>query len=120
MTSYTDGLSFVLPVATENTGRDHLDVLRMQILLRSFMRFFSLGDLDTFWVVTPARDSAAVREAIRTVASDQRIVHLPEEELTTAMPPEAGGWFQQQLIKLAIADRVTSRHYVTLDSDLCP
>ena len=92
------------------------DVPRAGILLRSLRRHFDgLGDL---WVVCPdAQRSAIEREcakhplAVRVLAESALV---PELGLT----PWLGGWFRQQLVKLAIHERVKSELYLTLDADV--
>lgn len=101
------------------------DVERARILLRSLERFFV--DLGTCWVVAPDADL----DVIRTAVHDRRCRVVAE----SAVIPELGfynwmrrtvgrshapvpGWHVQQLVKLAIADRIDSPFYLTLDADV--
>jgi hypothetical protein len=104
------------------------DAERAQILLRSLEAFFE--PLGTCFVVVPDADVETVRRAL---GRDWCAV-LPESELvpelrwfrTTARlrsklhlaGPPFHGWFVQQLVKLAIAERVETAFYLTLDADV--
>jgi Family of unknown function (DUF6492) len=104
------------------------DSLRAQILFRSLDAFFQ--PLGTCYVVAPDRDAAAVRAAV----PDGRYVVLRDSEVipeigyfrTAArlraklhlVGPPFHGWYVQQLVKLAIADRVATPFYLTLDADV--
>ena len=135
-----DKLSVVLPVATKRTGRDGNDMMRLTILLRSFLEFFQLADLDRFWIVTPPRDRANARSTVASLtsaeqfqviseldicpeferASSRRLLRpfFPPGRRLTRNPLISHGWHRQQLIKLAIADRIRTKHYLVLDSDV--
>lgn len=114
----------VLPLAAK-------DVDRAAILFASLDRFFR--PLGRLWVVAADRD---VDWIAGRVAAYPRFTVLPESsvvpELTldrrldAAAPakkrkllgPPISGWQLQQLIKLAIADRVETDFYLTLDADV--
>ena len=114
-------LDAVLPLAAA-------DADRAQILFRSLETFFD--PLSTCWVVAPDDDVGTVR---RHVPRDRYAV-VPESEVipeigyfrrTAAIRtklhlvgPPIHGWFVQQLVKLAIAARVQTRFYLTLDADV--
>ncbi len=90
------------------------DFPRAQILRRSIECFFP--DLGTCHVVTPDAEADAARAAFR--GGPYEIV--PE---TTLVPEfrscaKVSGWSRQQLIKLAIADRIRTPFYLTLDADV--
>jgi hypothetical protein len=104
------------------------DVDRAQILIRSLEAFFE--PLGTCWVVAPDGDVAAVRVRVPragfSVLPESAVI--PEigrfraaarlrERLRIVGPP-IHGWFVQQLVKLAIADRVATPFYLTLDADV--
>ena len=96
------------------------DFERFRILARSLTTFFpTLGHL---WVVTPPADCEAVERSIR---ADALLPAFPWTVLDeTALVPELRvfrhlkGWYRQQLVKLAIAERVESAHYITFDADV--
>jgi hypothetical protein len=104
------------------------DADRAQILFRSLEAFFE--PLGTCYVVAPDAEVAAVRAKVPhdryMVLADSDVI--PElrafqraarfrARLRLAGPP-FHGWFVQQLVKLAIADRVQTSFYVTLDADV--
>lgn len=104
------------------------DVERAQILFRSLDAFFE--PLGTCHVVVPDADVDAVRPH---VPRDGYVV-VPESEVvpeigwfwaTTRLRaklrlvgPPVHGWYVQQLVKLAAADRVATPFYLTLDADV--
>jgi hypothetical protein len=89
------------------------DCERAQILFRSLEALFE--PLGTCYVVAPDRDVAAVRERVPqancVVLADREVI--PELRFL-----RVHGWFAQQLVKLAIADRIRTRFYLTLDADV--
>jgi hypothetical protein len=103
------------------------DTPRAEILFRSLDVFFE--PLGTCHVVAPAAEVGAVRANV-----PPRCVVLAESEVipeigyfrTTArlraklrlVGPPIQGWFVQQLVKLAIADRIATPFYLTLDADV--
>jgi hypothetical protein len=96
-------LDAVLPLASR-------DLERAQILLRTLERFFE--PLARLWVVVPDCDRASIRLPFGEVVTDSEIV----PELDDAEAPH--GWYVQQLVKLAIADRIETPFYLTLDGDV--
>jgi hypothetical protein len=103
------------------------DAPRAQLLFRTLDRFFEPPG--TCWVVVPDAELAKVRREL------PRGPYVPVAE--TALVPElrrhqaagrlkarlrlglpAHGWHVQQLVKLAAADLVESRAYLTLDADV--
>jgi hypothetical protein len=114
-------LDAVLPLAAS-------DADRAQILFRSLERFFE--PLRTCFVVVPDRELATVRGRIprgRYELVPESDV-IPEIRWFWAMArmraklrlvgPPIHGWFVQQLVKLAVAERVETPFYVTLDADV--
>jgi hypothetical protein len=91
------------------------DLSRSAILQASLDRFFPR--LGRRWVVTADETTAAARGAFRpdayTVIGQSEL--LPELEEADEQP---SGWRIQQMIKLAIANRVESGFYLTLDADV--
>ncbi|MBK8011939.1 MAG: hypothetical protein IPK13_11365 [Deltaproteobacteria bacterium] len=100
----------VLPLAAR-------DVPRAQILLASLRRRFE--GLGTLFVVAP---SAHLDEVERGLGGSEglRLEFLSDDVVVPefAVLPGIRGWYKQQLIKLAIAERVASPFYVTLDADV--
>jgi hypothetical protein len=104
------------------------DLPRAQILFRTLDEFFA--PLRTCHVVAPDSDLAAVRRGLPAdryeLAAESDVI--PEigwfrgtarlrAKLHLVGPP-IHGWFVQQLVKLAIADRVATPFYLTLDADV--
>lgn len=104
------------------------DVERAQILFRSLDAFFE--PLATCHVVVPDDEVALVRPRL----PGDRYVVVPESDVvpeigwfrSTArsrgrlriVGPPMHGWFVQQLVKLALAERVRTPFYLTLDADV--
>ena len=97
-------LDAILPLAAR-------DLDRAQILFRSLERFFK--SLGTLWVVVPDAERERVPVPFGEVVVDSEVV--PE---VRAVSPAPHGWHLQQLVKLAIAERVASPFYLTLDADV--
>jgi hypothetical protein len=116
-----DELDAVLPLTAK-------DVERAQILFRSLERFFE--PLATCFVVTPDGDAAAVRRRVPreryTVLAESEVIPEIAYFHATArlrrklhlVGPPIHGWFVQQLVKLAIAKRIATAFYLTLDADV--
>lgn len=114
-------LDAVLPLAAR-------DAPRARILLRSLAAFFE--PLGRLYVVAPDGEADAVRAELagfeHVLLRDSDVI--PEigwfrgtarlrARLRLVGPP-FHGWYVQQLVKLAIAKRVETPFYVTLDSDV--
>ena len=91
------------------------DYDRFTILERT-INYFCKDLFNIVWIVVPDQDLKEIKEKIKDttyrVISDSELV--PEFKLF----PKRGGWFNQQLIKLAIASRVETDFYLTLDADV--
>jgi hypothetical protein len=90
------------------------DLARFRILERSIELFWN--DLHICWVVTPDKEHAQIKKSIH----DNRYRVIPEGLIIpeTEALFSVKGWYRQQLVKLAIAPRVTTPFYVTLDADV--
>ena len=123
-----DKLSFLLTIALSGTGRDDQDLERVKLLLRSFRKYFDESELSRFFVVTTPRDAVVVEGALRPVLAGDRLEIVNELDVcpefasdpdtTTQWPTPNKGWYRQQLIKLAIHERIDTPYYMTLDSDV--
>jgi Family of unknown function (DUF6492) len=117
----TNRLDAVLPLTASDAGR-------AQLLFRTLDEFFP--PLGTCHVVVPDADVAAVRPRVphpgyELVAESDVIPEIGWFRTTARVRgrlhlvgPPVHGWFVQQLVKLAIADRVATPFYVTLDADV--
>jgi hypothetical protein len=94
------------------------DAPRARILLRSLARHFE--GLGTLWLVCPAAELSAIEREVAPASDGLNIVLLPESELLPELryTPWLKGWYRQQLVKLAIHERVRSELYLTLDADV--
>jgi Family of unknown function (DUF6492) len=104
------------------------DAPRAQILFRTLETFFE--PLATCYVVAPDEEVAAVA----TQMPRKRYLVLPESDVVPEIGyfratarlrarlrivgPPIHGWFVQQLVKLAIFERVATPFYLTLDADV--
>lgn len=119
--SATGRLDAVLPLTAH-------DVERAQILFRSLEAFFE--PLGTCHVVVPDEEVAVVRprvpgERYAVVAESDVVPEISWFRNTARIRarlrivgPPIHGWFVQQLVKLAAADRVQTPFYLTLDADV--
>lgn len=92
------------------------DYERAGILFASLDRYFDI--LGRLWVVVPDDDLEWMRRRIGARRDSKVIAEsalIPELETVTRRP---SGWSLQQLVKLAIADRVGTEFYLTLDADV--
>jgi hypothetical protein len=104
------------------------DLPRAQMLFRTLEWFFE--PLRTCYVVAPDGEVAAVRTQVphgryETIAESDVVPELPYFALTTRIRaklrlvgPPLHGWYAQQLVKLAVAEKVATRFCLTLDADV--
>jgi hypothetical protein len=108
----TTAMDAVLPLTLK-------DYDRSLILRRSLSEFFH--DLGTLFVVTPDDQHNEIRERVKRHAHDALCLEvLPETEVVPELRHfrATGGWYRQQLVKLAVFERVRSDFYLTLDADV--
>lgn len=90
-----------------------------QILLPSLLRHYR--DLGRLLVVCPSGDLVAMSARLhhhRVQVIDEATL-VPEFAVCDRLGlPKVGGWFRQQLVKLAIAPRIQSDFVLTLDADV--
>ena len=95
------------------------DYQRSLILRRSLSTYFR--GLGTLFVVTPDDQADAIRTLVEQEAGDGlRFEVIPETDVVPELRHFArtGGWYRQQLVKLAIFKHVRSDFYLTLDADV--
>lgn len=104
-------LDAVLPLTSGDLPRAH-------ILAASLRRHFD--GLGRLFVVTPHSERRAIEWELPRLAFPGRPVVLSETELVPELAHAAlmRGWYRQQLLKLAIAERVRGANYLTLDADV--
>jgi hypothetical protein len=121
MSAKPQTLDAVLPLTAS-------DVDRARLLVRSLERFFE--PLGTCYVVAPDGDAAAVarmlpRQRYAVIGESELLPEIGyfwtaarvREKLRLVGPP-VHGWYVQQLVKLAVFDRIETPFYVTLDADV--
>lgn len=127
-------LSVVAPLALREPGVDpaswraaaeHEGHWRIRCMLTTFMRMFRQEDLEVFLCVCPDAEEPQLRQLLASLTTDPRYQVLPESALcpdtASVRNPQTGrpsGWHIQQLLKLAVAERITTPFYLTLDSDI--
>lgn len=94
------------------------DLPRAEILLASLRR--NLHGLGTLWVVTRHTEQAEIRGALERSGAPGTLQVLSETALVPELQHALGlkGWYRQQVVKLAIAQRVSTPCYLTLDADV--
>jgi hypothetical protein len=115
-----EAISAVLPLRVFGAGGLYADNFgRCQILLTSLSRFAATGLFETIFVIAPPREFPYVAKFCRTWNSLPLTV-INEEDLLPALRdfPKCGGWYRQQLIKLAAANLVSTEFFLTLDADV--
>lgn len=97
----------VLPLILE-------DYNRFKILYKSMKKFFK--DLGTCWVVVKDNEFKKLKSKI----NDKKYKVIKESTIILEFKKVKNikGWYKQQLIKLAIAQKIKSSFYLTLDADL--
>ena len=100
----------VLPICAK-------DIERAKLLVRSLASHAQ--DVRTLWVITPPTDVRVAQERLGRAPAPFRMRVLPETEVVPELRVfRIRGWEAQQLVKLAMADRVDSDFYLTLDADV--
>jgi len=93
-------------------------------MLRSFFKGFDVEGLETFVVVCPDKECAAIRQIVEEAVRDNRITVVDESSffrrcgLDGTVLASLGGWQVQQIIKLCFARICKTESYLTIDSDI--
>lgn len=110
-------LEAVLPLTLRDCER------AQSLLLKSLEKFFP--ELPFLWIIVPDRDEKEIRRGLHTnlphriVAETEIVPELADRDCWNVPDPlPHKGWFYQQLIKLAMADHISSESYLTLDADV--
>lgn len=107
------GIEAVLPLAPR-------DLERFQRILFPSLDVFA-EFLPRLWVVTP-RDArshiAKVSRRLQSKGFDLEIISELNVVPEMVLRPKISGWYRQQLVKLAIVDRVETDFYLALDADV--
>ncbi|MBJ92415.1 MAG: hypothetical protein CL577_07415 [Alteromonadaceae bacterium] len=111
-------ISAVLPLKACGSY-DVNDLKRAHILFTSLSTFMAPGLISELFIVVPEQEVELVKqEYARWQALN--IIVLSEDELLPEFKryPKMRGWRKQQLVKIAIADKVANEFYLTLDADV--
>lgn len=94
------------------------DLERSKILFCSLERFFT--GLGRVLVVVPDADRSFIEAELRSTSPRVEKRVMSETEIVPELGPyrRVGGWYKQQLIKLAIAEHVATDLYLTFDADV--
>ena len=111
-------ISAVLPLKACGSY-DVNDLKRAHILFTSLSTFMEPGLISELFVVVPQQEVELVK---REYSHWQKlnIIVLSEDELLPEFKhyPKMRGWRKQQLVKIAIAEKVANEFYLTLDADV--
>lgn len=94
------------------------DLERAEFLFESLTKKFS--GIRRIWIVCPDSQVAQISDRLKgqifpfDIKIESELNIVPE----FALRPKLSGWFKQQLIKLAMFDKVESDLYLTLDADI--
>lgn len=101
----------VLPIIERDIGRARL-------LFESLAQNFR--GLGTLWLICPDGSLDRMNELVASSRYGFELRVLRESRVVPefALAPRLGGWYRQQLIKLAMFEHVQSELYLTLDADV--
>lgn len=94
------------------------DLERAEFLFESLTKKFS--GLRKIWIVCPDAQVEQISARLKNRSFPFEITIEPELKIVPelVLRPKLSGWFRQQLIKLAMFDKVQSDLYLTLDADI--
>lgn len=94
------------------------DMERAEFLFESLAKKFS--GLRKIWIVCPDAQVEHISARLKGRVFPFEISIEPEFKIVPelVLRPNLSGWFRQQLIKLAMFDKVESDLYLTLDADI--
>lgn len=108
-------ITIVLPIKVEKKVNEINDLDRaVQFLIPSIEKFFCLDKLYEFIIISPECELNEVKSKIK---SDKIKFTFYNDHQVSPVLPEYG-WFKQQVIKLAIFDKVKTDHYMLFDADM--
>ncbi|MFY0601789.1 MAG: hypothetical protein JXR03_19095 [Cyclobacteriaceae bacterium] len=111
-------LSAVLPLKADSHKTNSLS--QVELLLKSMIKFEFNELLHTFYIVCPKEDVLYFEKAYANFIKPLNIILLDESELVPDLYDYKGvrGWRRQQIIKLAISQRIETSYFITFDSDV--
>jgi len=112
-----DKLSIVLPIKIR-VHHQHSELERVQrLLLPSIQKFLALDDVHEFLIIAAPGDIEEVRKGVESFATPLRIRVLADTDLVPRVEGMKSGWAKQQILKLAAANLVQTKHYLVFDAD---
>ena len=110
-------LSAVLPLKI--FGLDYIENLARCDILFSSLRKYAAELLVEIFVVVTAREEEVIREKL-SIWNDLPLSIINEDDLVPAFGRfgRVNGWLKQQIIKLSVADYVSTDYFLTLDADV--
>ena len=110
-------LSAVLPLKI--FGLNYIENLARCDILFSSLRTHGAGLLREILIVVTAREEAQIREKL-SIWSDLPLTIINEDDLAPAFSRFGcvNGWLKQQIIKLGVADFISTEYFLTLDPDV--
>ena len=112
-----DKLSIVLPIKIR-VHHEHSELERIQrLLLPSVQKFMALDDLHEFLIIAPPSDVEEVRKGVEAFADPLRIRVLADTDLVPLVEGMSSGWAKQQILKLAAANVLQTKHFLVFDTD---
>lgn len=114
-----NSISAVLPLAARGSY-DVDDLGRAKLLFKSLSFFSEPGLFDCIYLVVPENQISIMKENFSEWNDRFNIEIISEDELVPEFKnhPNIRGWRKQQVIKIAIASRVKTNFYLTLDADI--
>ena len=110
-------ISFVLLIKIRSHHR-HNELERLKsIQLKSLRKFLDLSILKDFFIVASQEDIQTIKDDLLRSYPEFPFVFVAEDELCPSIMG-AAGWTKQMILKLAIANRVETDYYLTLDTDV--
>jgi hypothetical protein len=114
----SERLSAVLPLKIFGHP-DYIENLTRCDILFSSLRKYAAELLVEIFVVVTAREEGIIREKL-SIWNDLPLTIINEDDLVPAFGRSGwvNGWLKQQIIKLSVADHVSTDYFLTLDPDV--
>lgn len=110
-------ISFVLLIKIQS-HHNHNELERLKsIQLKSFRKFLDLSILKDFFIVASNEDIQIIKMDLLHSFPEFPFVFVDEETLYQSQKGDSG-WTKQMILKLAVAGRVETDYYLTLDTDV--
>ena len=111
-------ITFVMPLKI-NSHSNYNELSRViDIQMKSLKKYLDLSILKDFMIITPHTELEMIRKKLLDHYPEFPFVFVDEDSLISPAFFCESGWLKQMLLKLLIANRVTTPYYLTLDSDV--